>query len=97
MKTNKYNNTITFSVKFLGATNYKGSRIKITEIKRYQEQKNNNVTLSYNYDIDNTLYQGIEYLEKKGAKIVSFSSTVNEYLVFCDNWGDESLILKGNQ
>lgn len=94
MKTNAYMNTITFTVKFLGATNYKGSRIKISEVKRYQEQKNNSVTLSYNYDIDNTFYQGIEYLEKKGAKIVGFSSTINEYLVFCDNWSDEYITLK---
>jgi len=94
MITNKYNNTITFSVKFLGATNNKGSRVKISEIKRYQEQKNNSITLDYNYQIGDVLSQGLEYLEKKGAKIVGYSSTVNEYLIFCDNWSDEYLTLK---
>ena len=94
MKTNKYNNTITFSVKFLGATNNNGSRVKITEMKRYNDQKNNSVTLDYNYQIGDVLDQSIEYLEKKGAKIAGYSSTVNEYLIFCDNWGDDYITLK---
>lgn len=94
MRTKKYSNTITFAIKFLGATNNKGSRVKISEAKRYPDQKTNSITLSYDYQEGNVLNQGIDYLEKKGAKIVGFSSTVNEYLIFCDNWGDESLILK---
>ncbi len=97
MRTKKYNNTITFSIKFLSATNYKGDRVKISEVKRCQGQKTNSITLGYAYHEGNVLNQGIDYLEKKGAKIVGFSSTVNEYLIFCYNWGDESLILKSNQ
>lgn len=94
MTTNKYNNTITFSIKFLGATNNRGSRVKITELKRYQDQKNNSIVLDYDYQIGDVLTQGIDYLEKKGAKILGYSSTVNEYLIFCNNWGDEYLTLK---
>ena len=94
MKTKEYNNTVTFTIKFLGATNNKGSRIKISEVKRYQDQKNNSITLDYNYHTGDVLSQGIDYLEKKGAKIIGYSSTIKEYLVFCDNWAGEYLALK---
>ena len=94
MKTNNYINTITFSIKTLPATNNNGTRVKIAEIKRYNNQKNNSVTLSYNHEIDNPFYQGLEYLEKVGAKIIGYSSNTNEYLVFCNNWGDDYITLK---
>ncbi len=94
MKTNNYTNTITFSIKVLSATNNNGTRVKITEIKRYNNQKNNSVVLPYNYTIDNPFYQGLEYLESKKAKIIGYSSNTNEYLVFCNNWGNDDITLK---
>ncbi len=69
-------------VKFLGATTYKGSRIKLTD-ERFDESK----TIEYKHTGGDTLDQAIDYLMKNGFKIKGYSEMKNEYIVFCDNWG----------
>ena len=49
----------------MGATNTKGSRIKITD-ERFEES----ITLSYDYKYNNGIEQAIEYLSNKGFNLI---------------------------
>ena len=69
-------------VKFLRATNCRGSRIKLTD-----EWLNQSKTIEYKHTRDDTFDQAIDYLMKNGFKIKGYSEMKNEYIVFCDNWG----------
>lgn len=58
----------TFKVKFLGATNYRGSRVKITDTRL-----GNSVTIPYNYKFNNINEIAFDYLNSKGLEIEGFS------------------------
>lgn len=67
-----------FEVKYLGATNTRGSRVKITDT-RFQKS----VILSVSYKVT-VLEQAKEFLESKGIKLVSRTwdeRTKNDYLM----------------
>lgn len=68
-------------VKFIGATNYSGSRIKIIS-KRFESSK----TLSYDYQIGNVMDQAINYLTKKGFKILGKAEFGDSYLIVSDTF-----------
>lgn len=53
-----------FEVKFLGPTNFKGSRIKITDLRQLKS-----VTLSKSYNFNDSTDQAIAYLLNKGIDI----------------------------
>ena len=57
-----------FKVKFLGATNYRGSRVKITDTRM-----GNSVTIPYNYKFNNIKEIAFDYLNSKGLEIDGFS------------------------
>ena len=78
-----------FKIKYLGPTNYKGSRLKITD-----ERFDQSIIIGFSYEYDNVLYQAIDYLEKNGFNIVGYSEMKNDYIIFCDNWGDDCIKLK---
>ena len=63
----KYNHHRGFRVKYIGPTDYKGSRVGILDL-RYK----NNTIISYNYKSDNICEMAIEFLEKQGIKITGF-------------------------
>lgn len=68
-----------FEVKYLGPTNTRGSRVKITDT-RFQKS----VILSKSYKFDDVLEQAKEFLESKGIKLVSRTwdeRTKNDYLM----------------
>jgi len=75
--------------KYLGPTNHKGSRIKITD-ERFEQSK----IIDFGYEYNNTLDQAIDYLEKNGFNIIGYSEMKNDYIIFCDNWGDDCIQLK---
>tara|TARA_Y100000361_G_scaffold85662_1_gene76107 strand:+ start:186 stop:488 length:303 start_codon:yes stop_codon:yes gene_type:complete len=58
------NNLRGFKVKFMGATNYLGSRVKILDTRH-----NKSVVLSYDYSIGDIVKQSIKYLDDQGISI----------------------------
>ena len=80
---NQVKNMRAIRVKFLGATNNKGTRIKIIE-QRYQTT--DTVTLSYNYAIGNGTEQAIQYLQNKGINLLGKSDIQDETILFSDSW-----------
>ena len=80
----QYANLRTFSVKFLPATNYSGSRIKITD-NRHNQSK----ILSYDYSVGNVAEQSITWLENNlGINIIGFShiDKTGQYIIITDNF-----------
>jgi hypothetical protein len=76
------------TIKFLGPTDYRGSRIKLID-----ERFNESVIIEYSHKND-MFDQSVEFLTKKGFKIVGFCEMKKGYVVFCDNWGDDCIKLK---
>lgn len=77
-----------FKISFLGATNTRGSRIKITETQRYNDQKTKSVIIAYDYNVGDVQEQAYKFLTKKGFNIVSRGSEINNYYLMADNWGE---------
>lgn len=75
-------------VKFLGATDYTGSRIKIYETKRFKDEKTQSKIFSYDYAVGNVLKQALEILKENGFNIVGTGSEFDNYYIICDNWGE---------
>ena len=67
------------------------SRIKLTD-----EQFNQSKIINYSCGLisGNILDQAIDYLAKNGFNIVGYSEMKNDYVIFCDNWGDDCIKLK---
>ena len=76
-------------VKYLGPTNYRGSRIKLTD-ERFSQSKTIDFSFNYSHKLDNA----IDYLTTNGFKIIGYSEMKNDYMIFCDNWGDACIKLK---
>ena len=62
MEIHEINNYRKFNISVLPPTNERGTRVKITEPKRYNTDKNQSVILSYDYEIGNIGQQGLNYL-----------------------------------
>ena len=76
-------------VKYLPATNSSGSRIKIYEPKRYNEDKTTSKTFSYSYVFGDIMEQAYSILTKNGFKVIARASEFENYIFLCDNWGDD--------
>lgn len=63
-------------IKYLGATNYNGSRIKIIS-KRFEQS----VTIPYDYKYDNTCEGATAYLESKGYEIIGKGEFGDSYIL----------------
>lgn len=63
-------------VTFLGATNTKGSRVKIKS-----ERFNKSKIISYNYEFNNIYDIAKDYLEKNGFEIIGLSEFKNSYIL----------------
>ena len=81
-----------FKVKYLGPTNYKDSRIKITD-ERFEQSK----VIDFRHEYNNTLDQAIDYLERNGFNIIGYSEMKNGYIIICDNWGQNCIKLKDTE
>lgn len=84
-----------FKIKYVPPTNNRGSRVEIKETKRYRDQKDDKVLLSYDYEIGDVLEQALRYLKDKGFEIVCRGSENNHYYVLANNWGTNFINLKG--
>lgn len=79
-----------FKVKILSPTNYLGTRVKIYEPKRYNDDKQNSVILSYDYEIGDICQQAINWLTENGfPKIVARCSEYGNYILLVDSWGED--------
>lgn len=83
-----------FKVTFLGPTNHRGARVKISEPKRFVDGKTISVTLSYDYAIGDIEQQALNYLLEKGFKPICRTSETSSCTILCDNWGSEFIELK---
>ena len=73
--------TQAIELKFLGATNTRGSRLKLKDMRF-----NTSVTLNYDYEVGNVITQATQYLESKGYIVVCYSSNHNDtYFIMCDS------------
>ena len=94
MKIHHIQNFRKFDISYLGPTNTRGSRVKITEPKRYNDDKSKSITLSYCYETGDIAQQALDHLIKLGFKPVARCSEFSHYTILCDNWGNEFTQLK---
>ena len=71
----KLNHLRGFIVKYLSPTDYKGSRVKITDTRHHES-----VVLSYDYQIGHTTQQAMAHLLNRGISCDSFTSDDNKNL-----------------
>lgn len=76
-------------VKYISPTNTRGSRVQIKETKRYNDQKDDKITLSYDYQIGDILEQALQYLDGKGFEIVARGSEYDHYYILVNSWGED--------
>lgn len=94
MKTlNEIPNYRQFKVKVLPATNTRGTRVQITETRRFNDQKTKSVTLSYDYEIGDAQEQALRYLQERGFNVVARASELDYYILLADNWAEKYLEL----
>jgi len=76
-------------VKYLPPTNYSGSRIKIYEPKRYNEDKVESKIYSYCYETADVMEQAYNILINNGFNVICRASEQDNYIFLCDNWSNE--------
>lgn len=94
MEIHEIQNYRKFNISYLGPTDYRGARVKISEPKRYNDDKTVSVTLSYCYKTGDIAQQSLNYLLSLGFKPVARCSEYKYYTILCDNWADEFITLK---
>ena len=86
---NEIQNLRMIKVSFLSPTNSRGARVKIYETERYNDQKTESKVFSYDYEIGDIQQQAVNILQRNGFNIVSRASEFKNYVLLCDNWGDD--------
>ena len=94
MEIHEIENYRKFNISYLSPTNYLGARVKISEPKRYCNDKTVSVTLSYCYKTGDIAKQALNHLLKLGFKPVARCSEHKYYTILCDNWADDFINLK---
>ena len=90
MKTiNEMQNLRMIKVTFLAPTNTRGARVKIYETNRYYDDKTESKTFSYDYQIGDIQQQAFEILTKNGFNVICRASEFNNYVLLCQNWGED--------
>ncbi len=80
------------TVRFAGPTNYRGSRVTITDERHnsYTDEANGKrrtrVTLPYDYRIGSTLEQALAWLVRAGYDIVGTAESTDHYIVLSRNF-----------
>lgn len=82
---NTIKNNRIFTVKYLGATNTRGSRVSITEARFNKTDKK---VISYNYKFNNTVEIAIDYLQSIGINVLGYGETKDSYIIFSDSWAN---------
>tara|TARA_R100001463_G_scaffold7286_2_gene23040 strand:- start:34 stop:321 length:288 start_codon:yes stop_codon:yes gene_type:complete len=93
MEIHQINNYRKFNISYLGATNYRGARVKISEPKRYNNDETKSIILSYSYEVGDIAQQGLNHLIKLGFKPVARCSEHKFYTILCDSWGENFIEL----
>ena len=83
-----------FNISYLSPTDYRGARVKISEPKRYNNDKTVSVILSYCYETGDIAKQALDYLLDLGFNPVARCSEYKYYTILCDNWANEFITLK---
>jgi len=78
MKTTNYH---VISVKYLGPTNFSGSRVKLTS-KRFEKSR----IISYDYSLNGTLEIAEEFLTQEGFNIIGHAEFGDMYLIISDTF-----------
>jgi hypothetical protein len=81
-------------VSFLSPTNTLGSRIKIYEPKRYNDEKEQSKIFSYCYETRDVQEQSYKILIANGFNVVCRASDINNYIFLCDNWSENFVQIK---
>lgn len=93
-------NSILIQVKYLGPTNYRGSRIKLTtfDVRHRNNDKPKSITLSYNYTHNSSTDQAKAFLTEQGLKLIaSNSNSPINYLMAEWDWDALCKIFKIKQ
>ncbi len=89
------------TVTFLGPTNHKGARIKLSDpastafgIRSYElyggdKPLPESKVHAYDYAIGNVLDQAVRILNRNGWNIVGTSEIDDRYVILCDNWNEQ--------
>tara|TARA_R110002012_G_scaffold131396_3_gene283976 strand:+ start:87 stop:377 length:291 start_codon:yes stop_codon:yes gene_type:complete len=93
MEIHEIQNYRKFNISYLAPTNYLCARVKISEPKRYNNDKTVSVTLSYCHKTGDIAQQALNYLLELGFKPVARCSEYKYYTILCDNWADEFITL----
>ena len=75
-------NTRVLNYKYLGPTNFKGSRVKITD-KRFKRSK----TISYDHQFSNAVEVAVNYLLSQGWDVVGTNSDVG--VIIMGSWDSD--------
>ena len=70
-----------YEVKYYGATNTKGARVKLTELRNGASK-----FISYDYALDSIAEMGINYLNSIGIKTYGFLTTSNGYVIITNEF-----------
>ena len=86
---NRPTNYHVFAIKYLGATDTKGSRVKITS-QRFEQS----VTISYNYEYSNIYEMAQEKLESMGYEITGMGETPSGYVLMSTTFEPLKMTIK---
>lgn len=75
----KYLNS--FKVKFIPATNSRGSRVSITSFR-----DNSRLTVPFDYAVGNTLGTAEKALSDRGFTIIGYTETKDYYIILSDTY-----------
>jgi hypothetical protein len=77
---------------------YRGIKVEFnamkSEIKLTDERFGQSKKITYKGNGGHTLEQAIDYLVNNGFNVIGHAEMKNEYIIFCDNWGDSCVKLK---
>ena len=88
-KVHEIQNFRMIKVSFIAPTNSRGARIKLTETKRYNNQKTESKIFSYCYQTGDMEQQAFDILISNGFNIVCRCSDIDNRMILCDNWGGD--------
>lgn len=90
---NRINNSLMFEVKYLGPTNVRGSRVKITsyDLKHRNNNKPKSITIGYDYVFNSSTDIGQNWLERNGFKILGKNCNYPRIDIFICKWDFETL------
>jgi hypothetical protein len=74
-------NLKSYEVKYLGATNTLGSRVKIID-----HLKQCSKTIDFGYEFSNTLDVAVDFLKRNGVDVVATSELKNSYIILTDTF-----------